>query len=707
MERVYEPAYVALCAIMKNTTITIPLPANKSPRIMPLASRKALAAKFRAYWSKYKSMPLAERWYTTLRDDDARPLEWFEAAANITQPATMTRETNLFYHWESFGSDFDISQGMLGEPLRAKSNPSVSDLFVMRFKQLLPLAELENTVSVEKSGDSGTNRLINYANMGNLLHALIAWDGKARMEDIKALTQQLNAKFPRVDKTYPSSDETNSKLFEKRAALGDPAALPEYADWVESLKPESSRNGYELDGYATMVFPTLWQHPDDPVAKKLSSKIFASKNSPWLPVSFEGHRSFSRLVNTPLLGLPAFRELVERYLDDTGSMGFVLVRKNGEKNIVLKGGSEDDPEWNDLPRHDFRVCDYYAAELANVREFPDFQLTWPLARRNEALAACKTFLVRYGDGYRYRVSPWASFRQIVLPPSDHPATAEDVARGRAIFSLDGETRLGPLRKFPVAAKRPGTKKGSTMVLQSDANGKTTMVTQYETDGMVWQDEEVKIDGKWQRYYGFTGKHQLDRVPADEIEFPAVGNYMPVTPQLDASFDSLPGKDVRMANYNSFVAASPESPLPLVVKVYNHNGLDREVPASLIIPPNTRKTLPAGITLHLTYSEKIPPQIQNAPAGTAGTGFVLGGAPLPVFDYGTWDEVSLRKEIAVADTPAQGPLLQAASELTLLQINLRDYFDIGRPGSYRVQAAFNVPGEPAAKSQEIIFIVPGK
>ena len=43
-------------------------------------------------------------------------------------------------------------------------------------------------------------------------------------------------------------------------------------------------------------------------------------------------------------------------------------------------------------------------------------------------------------------------------------------------------------------------------------------TEYDRAGYIWQAEEVLIDGKWQRYYGFVGNHTIAKVPAEEVEF---------------------------------------------------------------------------------------------------------------------------------------------------------------------------------------------
>ena len=40
----------------------------------------------------------------------------------------------------------------------------------------------------------------------------------------------------------------------------------------------------------------------------------------------------------------------------------------------------------------------------------------------------------------------------------------------------------------------------------------------------------------------------------------------------------------------------------------------------------------------------------------------------------------------------------------MDVDLRDYFDLGRPGSYRLQAVFQVPGQPESRTYETVFAV---
>ena len=42
--------------------------------------------KIRDYWTRYKGVPMAERWYRILADDHAEPEQWLTVARTILQP---------------------------------------------------------------------------------------------------------------------------------------------------------------------------------------------------------------------------------------------------------------------------------------------------------------------------------------------------------------------------------------------------------------------------------------------------------------------------------------------------------------------------------------------------------------------------------------------------------------------------------------------
>src|SRR5208282_5876521 len=81
--RVDRAAYTALTGILKTTNFAPPDPNEAGNR---LVNRETLANQIQAYWERNRAIPLVERWYRSLADDDAGDAAWLEAAGNIIQP---------------------------------------------------------------------------------------------------------------------------------------------------------------------------------------------------------------------------------------------------------------------------------------------------------------------------------------------------------------------------------------------------------------------------------------------------------------------------------------------------------------------------------------------------------------------------------------------------------------------------------------------
>jgi hypothetical protein len=400
-----------------------------------------------------------------------------------------------------------------------------------------------------------------------------------------------------------------------------------------------------------------------------------------------------------MLGFASFREQALAGLDDTKVIGVARKWPSGVHTRMNDEGSDPNPPQNPPPAVDVRVCDYYANKLAGAEIFPACELDSPQAKRDAAIASDKALLKQYGAAFGSHSTPLARIAANRAPfgsaqpwfdKLDHPATSQEVALGRAIFSLDGTTRVCPMPDSPLYAERPLSPQDPT----SWSDG-----THYTTDGYVWQAEEVMVNGKWERYYGFTGRHQIEKVPASEIKFPAGApwTWAPVTEPFDATIDVPEQNQWRSTAYSGY-AVAVDMPLVVMVKTHNNSGLDQQIPAAFSVPDGAARILPPGITLHLTYSDKIDPVVANPPSQPEPSFGLFGGGRTP-FDYGSWTEVPLKKGITVGDGKAPGPILAAGSDLTLLQIDLRDFFDMSKPGTYRFAATFQVPGEKPPDSKE--------
>jgi hypothetical protein len=285
--------------------------------------------------------------------------------------------------------------------------------------------------------------------------------------------------------------------------------------------------------------------------------------------------------------------------------------------------------------------------------------------------------------------------QIHFPKLDHPATPQDVKEGRAIFSLSGTIRNYQMPDFPIGAWRPSHREDPYPGSIHYADGTWKDSIFYHTGGKVWQAEEALVNGKWERYYGFVGRYQLDKVPATEIAFSDVSTGE-ISNSVSISFNGPEGRPDPRIVFDLWSGTFPAKfipvgdPLPVTVGVQNNSGLDQQVPDALMLPTGASNKLPKGIVISVSYSPKLPPLAQRNTD--------------PAVDLGPFQELPMRKEISVSKENLKGPTLKPTQSLTVLKIDLRDYFDMTRAGSYRVKALFHVPGQLDTKSDEVGFSV---
>ena len=660
---VYEPAYIALTVILDkpfsfagsdgriDSGYNASDPRDSDPRNLTLSDRKELGEKIRAYWEKNKSLSLPERWFSVLQDDKAGAEAWLGAVGKIVSSTRSTWVTfGLYGGGMGSGSQLEPNQPMKGEALRSKTNPSVSDLMIKRFEQL-----------VQNEADHD----FDLTSLSTLLLDLSYWDGKNHRDDLARLGKELDARF--VRQSGHSSAEVNITLGERRLQLGDSSARQDYIRYLQSYDPRNwTGDGANRSGF----FGIMWHYPDDPQMQELARKLFTGNYSPWVPLP-------NNLIPTPLIGLTAFREELRRGLTDKRPAGTIKVDRQSIWCVYGSAGASfsqspglaEGVPFSPKPGTtvSFRLCDRYANQLSAVQNFPECELYWPVEKRDEAVAACREFLQQYGNAYR--ASPEDSYDDAVgyrdagatrfrLPQLDHPATEADVTAGRALFSLSGTTRVWKMPTVPF--------------------------------GPAWQAEEVMVDGHWNRYFGVFQDGKPTKVPAAEMEFPALPGKITneIGGDMEGPSDRGDGDSPFMAMTHHPVPLG--APVPITVTVQNHNGLDQTVPAAVMIPAGATKTLPEGIGFSVTYSDKLPPLVQS-----------FMGSP---FDYGTFQTIPLNKEVVVSKGTTAGPVLGPMQSLDVLKIDLRDFFDLSRPGSYHVKALFHVPGQPASESNESDFLL---
>lgn len=247
---------------------------------------------------------------------------------------------------------------------------------------------------------------------------------------------------------------------------------------------------------------------------RVGSLAGGGPNSPWVPLlpGALGDESptFQNLFVPPIFVFDGFREGVLAGLADKTPLGTVeradkwYTRRKIKDLPDVNGGSVHlDQEGIAVGvAYPVRVCDDVASKLSGLEGCPRYDLFWPEARRDEAVAACIDSWKRFGGRFALEVPPGphnfsAGKARLQFPILGKPATLADVASARAIFSLEGqgETRLASMPRFPQQARWVTLK--DRPLNQTDPDGVSRRES--DTDGYVWQAEEVRKGDGWERF----------------------------------------------------------------------------------------------------------------------------------------------------------------------------------------------------------------
>ena len=654
VHHVQEAEFAALERILRTSEFNTLRPVFLKQTSENLAAKKSAADTIRKAWEKTRSVPPVERWYRTLTDDSAAPARWVEACGMIALP-----ESKL-----GWPSPRTIGLPSRGEALRERKDPSVTELMIRRARQMRTQPVVGGPFN---EGFTGACQITSY---------LLAWDRTAvlpLLKEMSAACRERSDHF-KAEGEYQSVDGHLSwalaQFIRDRDDLGDASALDDYAAWLRTTTPKMLK--YNPGG---ALIP-LYLHPEHPAVAAAARWMFNDPKSPWLPIEPEARGeeipSMRNFFATSLIVAAGFREGTLAALADRSPFGTISMTrrstielKTNRGRTSMSGGSAAQREgMTPGTSVSFRTCDYVASQLSDLQGCPRFELFWPEARRDEAIAACIAYLKRYGDHFVNDVTPGAAIApghvtlSMKFPKLDRPATHEDVAAGRAIFSLEGEgeTRTIKLLDYPQRARWVVLKDKPITV----TTGRVTEV-QYDADGYVWQAEEVRKDGRWERYYGFLGHHVVAKAPASEVEFTfqwggphaLSGGLAPTLEAADAGATSY----------------APGVPIPIVLRVLNRLGVPREAPTEFVrLGADGKPALRKGLTLKLYYTAE--PASERNPFGAYPN-----------------DEVAPRREARFNPNPAARSLAPLES-FEAARLEPADWFDVSRPGRYRLAVQFD-------------------
>ena len=528
---VSEPAYTALTAILHQTFFDT-RSSGDSLTSHGWKTREEVAAMIRVYWKKYGKMPLAERWFATLANDEATPEDWIQAAQDIVQPDNKQIIPSSMFDSTVVKTKFANHEPpqMEGESLRSKKNPSVSELLEKRIRALA------GNPSNQAYDDPSTR----------LNEALARWDGKANLKSLRWFSGVL-AKRALTAKYKEVWIAPLSRLCLQRIKFGDPDALKEFAEFFKQFPPDQISNGSFVDDVLALTKP-MFENAANRDVQAAVKWAFTNPKSPWLK-AFAARKNWQIMgdyLTTPLIAMPPVRAFVLRELADK------------------------------------TTAELYTQQLSQLDGMPQFQLHEPEKQRDEAVARCIKILKQYGNNYSY--SPkyglgWnkgdGTRHQAIMhfAPLGHPATEADVKAGRAIFALPANShpRVVTLpNPFPLTAIWTAWKAKPTTV---GLNGR--VVHTYDQVGRIWQAEECTENGVTKRYYGFVRAGVLAKAPAEEIEFGFSFANEPIKGELE--FKTKMQKTILVSGRDQFKVGEP---ITFQFTLQNPHGTDLTLPLAL-------------------------------------------------------------------------------------------------------------------------------
>ena len=635
-------------------------------------SRPEAAAAVQAYWDRYKGFSVEERWYRTLADDKAAPAQWLEAAHEIVRPGNEEVQGGWLV---TTPPPPGVTVLPHGESLRHGHTPSVSALMARRAGSL---------VAFSGAPDNDSRQIGDAENAATMALSLAAWDPQAAQPVLREQfgVQRRTIAFWKGKLDVRDDALKLTRLTLARTHSGDPAALADYLDWLK-VTPLKELPLFSLSD----IMEPLWRAPTDPAVTRGAAFLFNDTSSSWVPLIQERPgglygSAFENLLESPLLGLAAFRRAMLAALADHDVIQTVTLGgpdRQGDYQIIRH---DVDPFLTAIAQmFPVRRCDLYAWHLSHLDGMPAFQYDWSATKKDAAVAAAAARLRRYGSRFGAGhpvIRPGeggfggpndCAFLQ--FPRLDHPATAQDVARNRAIFALGAGARVVHLPDSPLPARWVTDRRYPRAVnVWAVARKKYEPGLGYSQDGNVWQAEETAA-GK--RFYGFVGPHDIVRVPAEEVEFPPANSYAwaQVSGGLDCELIGVPGDPLVPP------VGLPKAG-PLTLRLRSRRGLAQTVPGDFL-----RKHLALKLLFSTDDPRAEPRELRDSRR--------------------TWEEIRPRRALSLP--PLRVQRLEPAEDYPAWTLDPHEWFDLTRPGTYRLDLAFTArPTDSGAPSPEAAFRV---
>lgn len=347
---VHEAAYTAIAVILRQDFFRI-VATGDDLSGRGESGRAALARVVREYWERHRAMPLHERAWAVLADDGATPEQWSNAGQNLCDR----------------DEDRAPSGSMVGEPLRSRSGPSVSELFERRVLALLSTPR-----------DAHDRYLRRTAALA-LSEQFARWE--PRSPRLRTITERWFSAEQNEDTV-----RCIAALFAVRDRAGDSSVPGEYARWIVTV-PASDVRSSVLEALEVAV-----RHPSDPAIMQATARVLSDRG--WF--TDEVLRWLDPPEWTPILTLAAARAWVRQRLTQRAEIGRIDVRQTGFELRYRDGGAMSSTTANaglQPGTWPWRACDDLAFRVVQTQAERDALMVAP-ARREPVIEALRRRLSR-------------------------------------------------------------------------------------------------------------------------------------------------------------------------------------------------------------------------------------------------------------------------------------------------------------------------
>ncbi len=194
------------------------------------------------------------------------------------------------------------------------------------------------------------------------------------------------------------------------------------------------------------------------------------------------------------------------------------------------------------------------------------------------------------------------FEELTIPDIGRPAMEADVKAGHAIFTFEGlgKRRFWRLPKYATFAIWHTNK--THPFSRSDGS------VGYRNNGYVCQAEELLVNGKWRRYFGFVSRHGAAVLPGEDVHlwYPDRdgGNWMRYPGGLDWGIYRPNAKDAVHKHQNDPFRLDQQ--LLIKSRIRNRRGVARALPDDLYrkLADGTH-SFRRGVTVHLQSGSLCP------------------------------------------------------------------------------------------------------